>query len=101
MKRRILYNLIAVAVLLTALGADYLASAATVVRAEAVVEVAGRMASRFTRAFPRRVNESAIHVERGVPDIGERPIEQVCQTRKAPLPTHGRLQLLYLPPPLA
>jgi hypothetical protein len=101
MKRRAICNILVVAALLTALGTDYLASAGMAVRAEAVVDVAQRMATRFARAFPRRVNESAIQNGR-TPQFATLVIRPFVPDEQSPLPTrHCMPHMLYLPPPLA
>lgn len=103
MRQRTLYNLLTVAALLAAMGTDYVAQASTAIRAEAVVQVAERMAGRLGRAYS--------HKER-------HPVAQFAQTEqlttpacRAPLPWPGqevgavaivreRPALLHLPPPL-
>lgn len=101
MKRRAIYNILAVAALLTALGTDHLASAAMTVRAEAVVGVAQRMATRFARSFPRRVNESAIQNGRASQFAALAVQPQMPDDQGPFLAMRGMPQMLYLPPPLA
>ena len=101
MKRRTICNILTVAALLTALGTDYLASAGQVVRAEAVVNVAERMAARLTRAFARKVTVPAPRMERAAEAsqaICMLDVRGIWRPKQA---DRCQLQTLYLPPPLA
>ena len=91
--------MLVIAALLTAMGTDTMAQAGVAVRAEAVVDVAERMATRFSRAFAREVHQPAIRQQTNL-----RPARIVQQTPPVrdiapPRSPHQHEHLLYLPPP--
>jgi hypothetical protein len=104
MRQRTLYNLLTVAALLTAMGTDQLAQAATAIRADAVVQVAERMANRFGRTYSEKERHPVAQFART-----ERAITPQCrlasirpQSQSAGVESNRvRPALLHLPPPLA
>ncbi len=97
-KRRVICNALVLAMVVTSLGTDCLSQASVIVRADAVVNVAGKMASRFTRAFPRRVQQTTIHFARRSESMTPEPRPMAAATpavHQSLIP----LQRQYLPPP--
>jgi hypothetical protein len=101
MRRRTICHLLTVALVLTAMGADYLQSAGMVVRAETVVEVAGRMADRFTQAFPRRVHQSTPQILHASGWAVVRPEVRWMDQQRPHQALRCSSEVLYLPPPIA
>jgi hypothetical protein len=101
MKRRALYSMLTLAVLITAMGTDYLASAGMVVRAEVVVNVAERMARRFTPVFPRRAHPQGTQQQQSVQAAVASPAVAIVDQQHVHQALACPRHILYLPPPLA
>ena len=101
MRRRVIYNLLTVTALLSALGTDYLAQAGTAVRADAVVSAAEKMAVKFGDTFARRPSQPAVRFEKTrqvVALTGEYPSSARSEPQQA---RYCGMHMLHLPPPQA
>ena len=101
MQRKHVYNLLAMAAIIVALGTDCLSSAGLDVRPEMMVSVAQKAAQRFSRGVCRREQFAREH--RTVTGVSKQSVWLRVETR-APAGGAAELmpsQVLNLPPPLA
>lgn len=98
-RRSAITQLLVVASLLTAMGTDALAQTSMTVRAEAVVNVAERMASKFSHAFTRKARQPAMPLHATRPAL-TLALRSPALDRKPAYILRPSEHLLYLPPPL-
>jgi len=98
-RRSAITQLLVVASLLTAMGTDALAQSKLTVRAEAVVNVAERMASKFSHAFTRKAKQPAMPLHATRPPLAL-VLRSPALDRKPAVILRAAEHLLYLPPPL-
>lgn len=100
LKRRAISHLLVLAALVAAWGTDHLAQAGGVVRADAMVDVAERMAARFRYSFDRKSHRPAVvrlDADRRWAMAGQAEVSELSE--KVYCQTHLNPHVLYLPPP--
>lgn len=98
-RRLVISNLIVVTALLCAAGTDYVANAGSAVRADAVVNIADRMAARLSRAFAHKVHQPAMRYPQSRQAVAQSTADRPLVARLVPEVRRDVPQLLYLPPP--
>ena len=99
-RTRAISQLLVFVALVGALGTDYMAQAGSAVRADAVVDVAERIAARLSRAFDQKDHRPA------AVQFARQRLAALSAARPSARPEDVRvehlasdLRLLYLPPP--